>query len=43
VNRLSLKIFISFFATLLLIAVGAVVVTGYVVSERREAAPYGDA
>lgn len=38
-NRLSLKIFISFFATLLLIAVGAVVVTGYVVSERREAAP----
>jgi signal transduction histidine kinase len=39
VNRLSLKIFLSFFATLLLIAVGAVLVTSYVVNERREAAP----
>lgn len=38
-NRLSLRIFASFFATLLLIAIGAVLVTGYVVSERREAAP----
>ena len=38
-NRLSLKIFLSFFATLLLIAAGAVAVTGYVVSERRETAP----
>ena len=38
-NRLSLRIFASFFATLLLIAIGAVLVTGYVVSERRESAP----
>ncbi len=38
-NRLSLRIFASFFATLLLIAIGAVLVTGYVVSERRESTP----
>ncbi len=38
-NRLSLRIFAGIFAALLLIAAGAVLLTGWIVSERRDAAP----
>jgi two-component system sensor histidine kinase CpxA len=39
VNRLSLRIFVGIFAALLLIAAGAVLITGWIVSERRDSAP----
>jgi two-component system sensor histidine kinase CpxA len=39
VNRLSLRIFAGVFAALLLTALGAVLITGWVVTERRESAP----
>lgn len=38
-NRLWLRIFAGVFAALLLIAAGAVLITGWVISERRESAP----
>lgn len=38
-NRLSLRIFAALFAALALIAVGAVLITGWVIAERREARP----
>jgi two-component system, OmpR family, sensor kinase len=38
-NRLSLRIFAALFAALLLIAAGAVMITGWVIAERRDARP----
>ena len=38
-NRLSLRIFAGIFAALLLIAAGAVLITGYIIAERRDSAP----
>ncbi len=38
-NRLSLRIFAGIFAALLLIAAGAVVITGWIIAERRDSAP----
>jgi two-component system sensor histidine kinase CpxA len=38
-NRLSLRIFAALFAALALIAIGAVLITGWVIAERRDARP----
>jgi two-component system sensor histidine kinase CpxA len=38
-NRLALRIFAALFAALVLIAIGAVLITGWVIAERRDARP----